>query len=1085
MAISMPRKATTKNGIASAVLLFMALVLIAPGKASAQASISLTDAEKAWLAENPTIRVGPAPGFPPIEFFDDSGEYRGMAADYADLLAERLGVEIKATQYENWAQVVGAAKSRDIDCWMEAGITPERREFMSFTEPYLNIPAVIIVRRDVEGSLSMSDLRARGMSVVVMKGYASAAFIHERYPNLRTLPTENIEKGLEKVSFGSADAIVTNIAAASYYIEKSAMTNLRVAGESGFVWDLAIGCRSDRPELRAVLQKGLDSLSDDERRTIYRRWVAIKSEKPARSTAELVVFFSLVLIVLLLGIFLVRNLRRRDSLPSKTRSTLRVEGLLGAWPVFALALTAVTAILAGAMWSLSVVEKRAQDDVGDALSTVVSASSKAVYDWIHERENEVQLWATRSDLGISIAEFTSDPSSSSLDTVLAPLLSSRDYTQYYLTDEKGALLASSGGAELQPSPAVLQAALQRLENRTSHAVMTLPERTAGGEYRPMLVAAAVPKSEGATPLFLIVELDPETGFSEILQRGRIGASGETYAFNRNAQLISSSRFEEQLRAAHLLKQEQHSFLNIDLRNPGGDMLAGYQPKVAPSELPLTLMAQNATAGKSGRELAGYRDYRGVPVIGVWLWDENLGLGIATEMDVSDGYAFLHSYQNQIWLGAGSAALLLLALTFVFVKNRLKMAAANEDLHDAYAIIKTHKERMEEELNVGREIQMSMVPLTYPAFPTHDEFSIFALLDPAREVGGDFYDFFFIDDDHLCFVVGDVSGKGVPAALFMAVTKTIIKSIAGITSSPAQIIEKVNGELSENNESCMFVTLFLGVIDIRSGECKCTNAGHNPPMIYRQDESIEVLDQRHGPVAGAMEGLSYGEHSFRLAAGEQLLMYTDGVTEALNSKDELYSDERLLKVAQDCVRCTVEESVDHVMKSIDEFVGEAPQADDITIMSIAFHGADLRPVNELFEIDILNRIAEIDRTRNGFDAFSEENGFSKKLSARIQLVLDELLTNVISYAFDDEKEHTIKLSVQLTAPNLVVTIIDDGIAFDPFSRSTPDTSAPIEEREIGGLGIHLAREVMDEVSYVRKNSRNVVRLIKALDDDKAS
>lgn len=169
-----------------------------------------------------------------------------------------------------------------------------------------------------------------------------------------------------------------------------------------------------------------------------------------------------------------------------------------------------------------------------------------------------------------------------------------------------------------------------------------------------------------------------------------------------------------------------------------------------------------------------------------------------------------------------------------------------------------KERMESELNIGAEIQMSMLPLVFPAFPERADFDVYAALEPAREVGGDFYDFFLIDEDHLCVCIGDVSGKGVPAALFMAVTKTLVKSRASTDPSTASILGHVNQEMSQNNKESMFVTVFLGILRISTGEFIYSNAGHNPPYLLRGSGELIRLDRRHGPILGAVEGLSYGK-----------------------------------------------------------------------------------------------------------------------------------------------------------------------------------------------------------------------------------
>ncbi len=248
-----------------------------------------------------------------------------------------------------------------------------------------------------------------------------------------------------------------------------------------------------------------------------------------------------------------------------------------------------------------------------------------------------------------------------------------------------------------------------------------------------------------------------------------------------------------------------------------------------------------------------------------------------------------------------------------------------------------RERMESELRIAHDIQMSILPKTFPPFPTRDEFDLFALISPAREVGGDFYDFFQLSDNLLCFVIGDVSGKGVPAALFMAVTKTLIKSFAKEDVTPADILSHVNEELAADNDACMFVTLFCGVLDTQTGEIRYANAGHNPPLVIKKNRAVEWLPRAKSLVAGAMPGVRYESENFRLSPGDSLFLYTDGVTEAMNHVDELFSEERLEKDLVISSDLEIKDSISHIMDSIQRFSGETPQSDDITMMMIRYSG----------------------------------------------------------------------------------------------------------------------------------------------------
>jgi sigma-B regulation protein RsbU (phosphoserine phosphatase) len=249
-----------------------------------------------------------------------------------------------------------------------------------------------------------------------------------------------------------------------------------------------------------------------------------------------------------------------------------------------------------------------------------------------------------------------------------------------------------------------------------------------------------------------------------------------------------------------------------------------------------------------------------------------------------------------------------------------------------------KERIESELSIAHDIQMSILPKTFPPFPGRKEFDIYAFIEPAREVGGDFYDFFFIDDMHLCFVIADVSGKGVPSALFMAEAKTLLKVTARESLSPDQILHRVNNELCMGNDTGMFVTIFLGILDTTTGEVLYSNAGHNPPLTIRRDGTVEFLRVNPGLVAGAWENFGYVTGRLVLKEDDTLFMYTDGVTEAMNPDDELFSEERLLHSLKALSSGPLVEMIGSLTEELIFFAQGAQQSDDITMMAVKFTGA---------------------------------------------------------------------------------------------------------------------------------------------------
>lgn len=253
-----------------------------------------------------------------------------------------------------------------------------------------------------------------------------------------------------------------------------------------------------------------------------------------------------------------------------------------------------------------------------------------------------------------------------------------------------------------------------------------------------------------------------------------------------------------------------------------------------------------------------------------------------------------------------------------------------------SIVTSEKERIGAELNVATHIQLSMLPCIFPAFPDRNEIDIYATMTPAKEVGGDFYDFFMVDDRHLAIVMADVSGKGVPAALFMVIGKTLIKDHTQPGRDLGEIFTEVNNILCESNDNGMFITAFEGVLDLVTGEFRYVNAGHEKPFIYRKNGSYEAFEIRHGFVLAGMENIKYKEQKIQLNVGDKIFQYTDGVTEATDTENNLYGMDRLNAILNNSCRNTnPQETLEFVKKDIDMFVGEREQFDDITMLCLEY------------------------------------------------------------------------------------------------------------------------------------------------------
>ncbi|GEM_PF-1971251 len=263
-------------------------------------------------------------------------------------------------------------------------------------------------------------------------------------------------------------------------------------------------------------------------------------------------------------------------------------------------------------------------------------------------------------------------------------------------------------------------------------------------------------------------------------------------------------------------------------------------------------------------------------------------------------------------------------------------------------VTAEKERIGAELNVATQIQADMLPRIFPAFPGRKEFDLYATMNPAKEVGGDFYDFFLIDDDHLALVIADVSGKGVPAALFMVISKTLIKNRAQMGGTPSEILHDVNEQLCEGNEAELFVTVWLGILEISTGKGIAANAGHEHPAIRRAGGQFELVKNKHSPAVAAMEGIRFRQHEFELHPGDCLFVYTDGVAEATDATNTLYGTERMLAALNSVPDASMEELLHTVRQDIDAFVGDAPQFDDVTMLGLHYFGGGEALPNETDE-----------------------------------------------------------------------------------------------------------------------------------------
>lgn len=391
-------------------------------------------------------------------------------------------------------------------------------------------------------------------------------------------------------------------------------------------------------------------------------------------------------------------------------------------------------------------------------------------------------------------------------------------------------------------------------------------------------------------------------------------------------------------------------------------------------------------------------------------------------------------------------------------------------------IMSEKERINAELQLASDIQAHMLPCIFPPFPGRKEFDLYALMHPAKEVGGDFYDFFLVNEDKLAVIVADVSGKGVPAALFMVIAKTLIKNYTQMDMEPSEVFTTVNHLLCDGNDAGLFVTAWMGVLEIETGKLTYVNAGHNPPLIKRAGGNFEYLRERTGFVLAGMDGIKYRQNTYDLHPGDRIFLYTDGVTESTNEHEELYGEERLQHFLNNHETGNTEEILDALRKDLRDFSNEAPQFDDITMLLLDYKGK-VTMKEKVFEAKDENMLEML-----GFVEQELENyGCSMRMQTAISVALEEVFINVAHYAYPDGNgKAKVSINIDPTTDEMTCILSDSGIAFNPLTQDDPDITLPVEQREIGGLGILIVKKTMDYVEYSRENGENILTMRKKLE-----
>lgn len=408
---------------------------------------------------------------------------------------------------------------------------------------------------------------------------------------------------------------------------------------------------------------------------------------------------------------------------------------------------------------------------------------------------------------------------------------------------------------------------------------------------------------------------------------------------------------------------------------------------------------------------------------------------------------------------------------VNVRSNEEFAVLSDDINSTVDTLKRYikeaDERIDKELELARQIQHSALPSVFPPYPNRTDFDIYAQMHAAKEVGGDFYDFYLLGKDKLAFLIADVSGKGIPAAMFMMTSKTLIKSLVESGIEPSEAFTQANNKLCENNDAGMFVTAWLGILDLNTGLLKYVNAGHNPPLIKRNGGYFEYICSKPNFFLAGMENIKYQTNEIQLSSGDEIFLYTDGVTEATDISKELFGEDRLIESLNENDNLSVEQLCNKVKSNVDKFVGNALQFDDITMLAVKF--------NYLLSADSVEVLPNNDSMNLVYDFIeSKINKLSldKAIANKIMIVTDEIYSNIVNYSGATRA----KISFSKTDKGIILTFTDNGKEYNPLTAQSPDTSLTAENRTEGGLGIYIVKRTASRIDYSNKDGLNILKII---------
>ena len=656
------------------LLLVLGLSLDATRVFADTPGVMLEEEERQWIREHQVIRLGVDRAWPPFDFIDGQGAHSGMAADFLDLLGRRIGLGFELVPGLDWGQVLQGARDRSLDLVSLSQETPERSKYLRYTDTVTSVPWAVITRKDFKKIRGLEDLSAHRVAVV--KSYAIVNKVSDEHPDIEIHQVASSLDGLRAVAAGQIDAMVENLAVASYLISENNLVNLQIAADSGFdMMRLAFAVRSDWPQLLELLNKALSSLTREEMQAVEKRWAAVEAERAGDGDAapEFAgwLLWTVVAVFLLLAIVsgLLMKFTSGERLVSRIGSTRFRTIVLVSLSVF------VVLVLFLGWLAMERIEHRIRHDAGISLENSLITTVQRIDFWAEQRQDFVrQLGRHPRLVAITEALLAVPPTRDEL-LASSPLQRAREFfsdAHLDLFDHLGFFIISPEYINIGSvrdtnlgARNLIADLLPRVFRGESIFVPSMPSdvplsATLGTTDATMFFAAPIRTADGQVIAALALRIDPGGEFSRVLQFSRVGNSGDSYAFNRQGQLMSASRFHRNLQELGLIGEHESEILRVEIRDPGGNLTEGYRPAVPRSEQPLTLMAASAIRLADSREgvlkrrqtvlhnTEGYRDYRGVPVFGAWTWHDETGMAVASEIDMDEALATYYSVRNTVF-----------------------------------------------------------------------------------------------------------------------------------------------------------------------------------------------------------------------------------------------------------------------------------------------------------------------------------------------------------------------------------------------------------------------------------------------------